>query len=1375
MKNLMTRKLLFGMLMVLVLAFSVQGIADALTFRDHSSSDGDLRTASETQEFTVKFSVSLKSNTTIKDVNGNLIDEDDNRIDSAGYFVELTDHDDNVDTPDRLVRTPVGAADQTDSAKRYHYNQEQVTVTVTGGANITKVGNNTIPAGATKVLMETGVDDARLSSSITLTLSAATAAEITITIEDTTPTDDLPNGTADQDADLKFTVFVVDDRAPDTDDAEWGFSGLTENYRNGGTDFTDEAITNASTSADVRVEYSVIEGPGRLYVQKVRDNITYRGSAATTLSTSSAAEVRLDMNSGTSKVRASISGVAPVTGIFIFGYPDVAITGGNNQEGVTNGRLEQPLVVRITDGKGKAISGLAADFGPAASGTMFIPVLGTVVYVDNQGVLVDAFTDADDTETATSSRPEPGADILVQTDSRGEAKTYFQLGTSDANFNVSAGGSSIVGDLFRQTIVTTAGIPSIEIFSGNNQRADSSGNVEDELVVKVTNRGNRLSGTPVTFTANRGILTNTVPPGDAESNVTVEDVTDGQGLASVTYFFDHSGAAEVVATIVGSTPTTYRREVTFGINGGRGTTTTTPRTPTTRPTITLTPSSISGDAGTTRLIRATATDQNDNPVSDVLVTFSLGTASSTSFLDATVRTDSFGRADATLTLPSSSDTVFARATVDGLDVVDSTGVTVTSTAPETVPEVAVVTSGAPSRLIVFSGDDQIGDVNRRLDDDLIVRVLDSNGRGVESEVVRFRITDGRGRLSPASSRTDDDGFASTTFTPRADGTIEVEAVSGNLSPVIFTITTGEPPDAIVLVSGNNQSGRPGAALANSFIVEVIDENDDVVSGVTVTFAVTAGGGTLSATSATTNASGRAQTTLTLGDAPGDNTVAARVTGLTGVTFKATSGSQVLVRSVQRAPMYWISRTNGKLHRLVDDEIENLAPNVTGVTSLAVDSANGLLYFGVKTGENRGAVRRSNLNGRSVQTLKTLTSVPTGIAIDSAGGSVYWTNSRGRIQSIPTEGSAKITNILQNLPNPMALVLSNGHLYWGEPLGRLRRVSLTDAQKIVQNIATGLGEPLSLSIAKGKLYWTERGAGGSGKLQRSNLDGSSIQQLKTFASGVPIGIAVDSADNKIYWTKGVGKIQRANLAGKFVRDIATGIMNPGSIALGTEAVADAPVVRQPTTTPTTTPKADNSKYDVNGDGAVDNIDVTLVAVSLGSSNAKYDVNGDGTVDANDLRAVIANADDAAAAPVIDVDFTALNVDMIQEQIDMLLASGDTSLAGQRTLAYLQHILASARPDETVLLANYPNPFNPETWIPYHLATGTDVQVNIYNTQGTLVRMLTLGHQSAGYYTSRSRAAYWDGRNAFGERVASGIYFYQLQTDKISPMRKMVILK
>ena len=93
----------------------------------------------------------------------------------------------------------------------------------------------------------------------------------------------------------------------------------------------------------------------------------------------------------------------------------------------------------------------------------------------------------------------------------------------------------------------------------------------------------------------------------------------------------------------------------------------------------------------------------------------------------------------------------------------------------------------------------------------------------------------------------------------------------------------------------------------------------------------------------------------------------------------------------------------------------------------------------------------------------------------------------------------------------------------------------------------------------------------------------------------------------------------------------------------------------------------------------------------------------------------------------------------------------------------------------MLANYPNPFNPETWIPYELATDTNVKITIYNAQGVVIRVLELGQQSAGYYTDRDRAAYWDGRNAFGEPVASGVYYYQLETDGQSLLRKMVILK
>ena len=99
----------------------------------------------------------------------------------------------------------------------------------------------------------------------------------------------------------------------------------------------------------------------------------------------------------------------------------------------------------------------------------------------------------------------------------------------------------------------------------------------------------------------------------------------------------------------------------------------------------------------------------------------------------------------------------------------------------------------------------------------------------------------------------------------------------------------------------------------------------------------------------------------------------------------------------------------------------------------------------------------------------------------------------------------------------------------------------------------------------------------------------------------------------------------------------------------------------------------------------------------------------------------------------------------------------------------------QPTQNLLLQNYPNPFNPETWIPYQLSEDSQVSVSIYDTTGQLVRTLSLGFQSAGFYNSQGRAAYWDGRNALGERVASGIYFYQLTTPSFEQTRRLVIVK
>ena len=98
-----------------------------------------------------------------------------------------------------------------------------------------------------------------------------------------------------------------------------------------------------------------------------------------------------------------------------------------------------------------------------------------------------------------------------------------------------------------------------------------------------------------------------------------------------------------------------------------------------------------------------------------------------------------------------------------------------------------------------------------------------------------------------------------------------------------------------------------------------------------------------------------------------------------------------------------------------------------------------------------------------------------------------------------------------------------------------------------------------------------------------------------------------------------------------------------------------------------------------------------------------------------------------------------------------------------------------PKHSQLLQNYPNPFNPETWIPYRLSEDSNVSITIYDTTGNVIQTLSLGFQSAGFYQDRGRAAYWDGKNASGEKVASGLYFYQLTTKSFQQTRRLIVVK
>ncbi len=212
-------------------------------------------------------------------------------------------------------------------------------------------------------------------------------------------------------------------------------------------------------------------------------------------------------------------------------------------------------------------------------------------------------------------------------------------------------------------------------------------------------------------------------------------------------------------------------------------------------------------------------------------------------------------------------------------------------------------------------------------------------------------------------------------------------------------------------------------------------------------------------------------------------------------------------------------------------------------------------------------------------------------------------------------------------------------------------------------------------------------------------------------------------------------------------------------------------------------------DITGDGSVTYLDIIEVAKNYGKTvvdgaNPRADVNKDGIVDIKDLIVIAEAVDaqapvDSQAAPTLAqrthyFSFTA-------EEVLQWIQDARNIGTDAQTIAILEQFLTAVTqvaqpiPEKTTLLANYPNPFNPETWIPYQLAQPTEVTISIHAIDGTLVRTLPLGEMPAGVHQSKHRAAYWNGKNAQGERVTSGVYFYTLEAGQFTATRKMLILK
>ena len=206
-----------------------------------------------------------------------------------------------------------------------------------------------------------------------------------------------------------------------------------------------------------------------------------------------------------------------------------------------------------------------------------------------------------------------------------------------------------------------------------------------------------------------------------------------------------------------------------------------------------------------------------------------------------------------------------------------------------------------------------------------------------------------------------------------------------------------------------------------------------------------------------------------------------------------------------------------------------------------------------------------------------------------------------------------------------------------------------------------------------------------------------------------------------------------------------------------------------------------KGDINGDGTVNIFDLVMAAGQFGQAgdDLKGDANRDGFVNIFDLVLVAGNfgQSEVGAAPSVasKIELTTDQKQHIGLAIDQLESNSISSNEEQITLSVLKSILPVRLSAQTQLLANYPNPFNPETWIPFQLAQDATVTIKIYDVTGKQIRMIQLGHVPAENYVESDRAIYWDGKTNTGEQVSSGAYFYQLKAGDYTETRKMLVLK
>ena len=520
--------------------------------------------------------------------------------------------------------------------------------------------------------------------------------------------------------------------------------------------------------------------------------------------------------------------------------------------------------------------------------------------------------------------------------------------------------------------------------------------------------------------------------------------------------------------------------------------------------------------------------------------------------------------------------------------------------------------------------------------------------------------------------------------------------------------------ALLKISGDNQKGSSFALLPQPFVVEAQDANGSTLAGVSVTFAVTSGGGTLSTTITRTDENGRAQSTLTLGPNLGTNTAEVSAAGIEGTaTFHA------IADTFPTEYLWSVPAGISLIHvPLKVTVVDGVAQTITSIVDLydalgGVGAVNFLITYDSQAQEWRSYFGTSD----------------TGTPADKR-----LTDDIGIITGMIAPASIRLSGTPLGINGTSTITLNQGLNLVGLPLRDLRITRVSDLFTLE---GIGGNVPVIILTNNGEFKAVGR-ARDSGDIEI--IGGQSF--IMTAQREAMITISGDG------WYNSSAMAAAPPVGNADLHSIITGIQ-----------VTD------------TTPVLVLRGSIVNEGTGVNQVGTRITVKNLSTGRELATVTApDGT----DYRLAVVDIETGQAAQIGDIlEISAQSPNPLigVQPLRYTVTAEDV----KRGLIQLTELVAYEIPTETELLRNYPNPFNPETWIPYRLAEDAFVTLTIYDGSGRVIRTLDVGHRIAAVYERRSKAVYWDGRNRLGEQVASGVYFYTLRAGDYSNTRKMVILK